>query len=635
MIQGDQITVGGVDIVDLRMRQSETPLRPYEILFGADRWSSGKKTRADAIIEKGWTFNGFPPLRLRPPIEWDVVCAEHRSWHFHLHSWDALGPVLTTYDNTRETRYLKYAVDVALDWAKQYTSLETTSPFAWYDMAIGVRAYRLAYLIDAAMRESFCTDEDVRELFNSLLLHIEALADDSRFAAHSNHGFYFAAGQAALARRFPRISAIENAERQARDRLHQLIDTQFTEEGVHREHSPDYHRMVLETFDGLLQADLITGEEFWKLNDRIQEALAWFILPNGHLAMFGDSPHHLMIRPDFSHVQNPALRFIVSGGKEGKPPSDSMRGFRSSGYAVIRDGWPSGSDDFKEWSYLAQTCAFHSRAHKQADDLSFIWYDHGQEILTDAGRFGYLDPSDPKSDLRKEGFRYSHPDRVYVESTRAHNTVEIDGRSFPRMGVKPYGSALLNWGEKAGVYFIESHARHWRSIRHARVLLFRPEEWLIVFDWLWDDKKKPHQFTQRFHFAPELERLENNSHLTFSPRDTVERLYVVPLLPTEMIEPVKGQRDPYMLGWLSREDGIMTPCWSGGYVSANVARYTFATLFAFGNEAPQPLFDNTRTSTNGREAQLTWRQGCVDHAVIFSRPERDSFVLDYRIALAQ
>jgi hypothetical protein len=43
---------------------------------------------------------------------------------------------------------------------------------------------------------------------------------------------------------------------------------------------------------------------------------------------------------------------------------------------------------------------------------------------------------------------YSDPNRIYVETTRAHNTVEIDGLSHPRRNVQPYGSGLVGWGEQ-------------------------------------------------------------------------------------------------------------------------------------------------------------------------------------------
>jgi hypothetical protein len=623
------------DVGYFRRQQSRLPLHPYEVFTSADRWSAATKPGADAILEEGWTQPPFPTVRLRPPIAWDDLCSKDRSWHFRLHCWDALAPVLAAYAHTDDPRYLDFAVSTAVDWAECYPSTRTTSPFAWYDMATGLRAYRLAFILDAAARTGACDDQRFAQLLDCVVLHAQVLADDDCFATHSNHGFYVAAGQLALARRFPALPRMRGVERQAHQRLLQLIHTQFSEEGVHREHSPEYHRMVFETLHGLLASGLLEDRELLRLNDQIQEALAWFVLPNGYLAMFGDSPRYYATSRRWPRSLNQALRFVVSGGQDGTPPTAPMRAFPASGYAVVRGAWPRGADDFAGSSYLAQTCAFHSRVHKHADDLSFIWYDHGHELLVDAGRFGYLDRTEPGSDLWNEGFWYADPNRVYVESTRAHNTVEIDGCSFQRRGVKPYGSALQRWGDAAGVFYTESHVRHRESVRHARVLLFRPGDWLIVFDWLWDNRQRPHRFLQRFHFAPELAAEAAGPTLRLELPDSAERLHMVPLLPTEMVPPVRGQREPDLLGWSSRRDGTMTPCWTGGYAAAGVPHATFATLFAFGDQTPEPghgLESGSRASRSGRNARLRWRHADKEHTVTFARPADGQMAVDYRVS---
>jgi hypothetical protein len=326
------------------------------------------------------------------------------------------------------------------------------------------------------------------------------------------------------------------------------------------------------------------------------------------------------------------LRFVVSQGKDGKPPTGSLRAFPQSGYVVIRDRWPEGPADYEDCSYLAQICAFHSRTHKHADDLSFVWYDRGVELVTDSGRFGYVHGAEQDSKLAEEGFWYSHPSRVYVESTRAHNTVEIDQRSFPRKGVRPYGSALLRWGRQDGVYFTESHVRHWRSLRHARMLIFNPGEWLIVFDWLWDNVKEPHSFTQRLHFAPELDadRFDHRVRLNL-PRGSAQ-LFVAPLLPTPLRDCVHGQEQPELLGWISRREREMTPRWTIAYGVEGVPHHTFATLLTFGDDAPKPLHTESRSAVSGRKARLCWDLAGSVHSVEFSRPQEGDISLAYRIS---
>ena len=148
--------------------------------------------------------------------------------------------------------------------------------------------------------------------------------------------------------------------------------------------------------------------------------------------------------------------------------------------------------------------AFHSRTHKHADDLSFLWDDRVALVLVVSGRYGYVGKAEQGSRLWKDGFWYSDPNRVYCESTRAHNTVEIDGRNYVRKGAKPYGSAIKRCGSVGELFYSECEVKHFKSIRHVRLLIFKPSEWLVVCDWLHDNIEAEHDYRQWFHFAPEL-----------------------------------------------------------------------------------------------------------------------------------
>ncbi len=104
-------------------------------------------------------------------------------------------------------------------------------------------------------------------------------------------------------------------------------------------------------------------------------------------------------------------------------------------------------------------------------------------------------------------FWYSDPNRVYCESTRAHNALEFDGvRNYERRGVKPYGSALKRHVVSPdGIIAIETECKHFGSIRHVRVLIFSPGEWLLAFDWFHDNNKEQHCIRQWFHLGHSLE----------------------------------------------------------------------------------------------------------------------------------
>lgn len=69
-------------------------------------------------------------------------------------------------------------------------------------MSVGMRAYRLAYLYEAAEQAGLLDRAAKQLLWSSLEQHAAYLADDANIAFHNNHGYYQVAGQLAMARRF-------------------------------------------------------------------------------------------------------------------------------------------------------------------------------------------------------------------------------------------------------------------------------------------------------------------------------------------------------------------------------------------------------------------------------------------------
>lgn len=314
----------------------------------------------------------------------------------------------------------------------------------------------------------------------------------------------------------------------------------------------------------------------------------------------------------------------------GQAPADTTRLFAVGGYAVLRDRWPRGREDYGDCSYLAQTCGFHSRVHKHADDMSFVWYDRGREILTDAGRYGYVGEIEQGSELFEQGFHYSDPKRVYVESTRAHNCLEIDGMSYPRRRVRFFGSGMLQAGASGGVLYTEAELRQMHTVRHARMLLLKPGEWLIVFDWARDGNGEPRDYRQWLQFAPELSVARAEGEQLIGTFEDGLQLRVAPLLPHRLGEIGTGVEDP-MLGWISREIYDLQPRTSASYASLRVPGETFATLLALGPDPIEPQFERGRVNISGRNGRLCWQAGEVRHEVNFARDPGRSMTVQYEV----
>jgi hypothetical protein len=545
------------------------------------------RTGPDAVLRQHWARSGLHPSAVVAPVDWDEIYADDRSMQYHVHALDPIGLPLAAHSHTPDSRWIDYALALALDWLNAYPSMETESPFAWYDMAVGLRAYRLAYLLDVSARDPSRPDDSVRHLLDGIHLHMEYLADDARFAAHSNHGLYQAAGQLAVTRRFPELRGMSSHRDQARSRLESMIATQFTDEGVHNEHSPGYHRIVLDTLLSLVRSGLIDDPNLIAHLARVEEALVWFVRPDRRLVTIGDTDAKPLPQ-ELAQAQSQSLRFMATGGKEGAPPQGRVRAFPRSGYVVFRERWPSGPEDFAQGAHLVQACGFHSRTHKHADDLSFTWFERG---------------------------------RIYVESTRAHNTVGIDGTSHDRRA-SPYGSALDAWGHDNGISWARSSVTFSERIEHMRLLFLKPGRFLLVVDDLTDQAGNPHHFCQRFHAAPELTARPHSAGVTLSAGDEhVPPLHAVALTDVRFCGVVKGQRKPDLLGWMSREPDSFHPTATFAFEREYVSHANFATLFWWGPRCPVAVQQSQVGDRDSPERIFEWRDDEATHRLAFNISE--------------
>lgn len=596
---------------------------------------SGVIPKAEEILKKGWQRRGYEVIDLRGPIPWALESHEKRSHNFHIQCLDMIDPLLRAHSQCGDQRFLELALTVTQSWVRLHSkpNADGISPFAWYDMSVGMRAYRLAYLFQASQEAGMLADDLRRLLWASLEQHAAYLADDANIAFHNNHGYYQVAGQIAMGRRFADQSALMmRAQELGRTRLKVMLDQQFASDGVHREHSPDYHRMVYDTLKALIDSGLVEDEATIAFALRIEEALSWFVYPNQHIVNFGDSDDRLLTRTAREadgKWSTPEMRFWASGGAIGGLPADVTRTFKEGGYWVARKPGEDASD-LSSYSYLALNAAFHSRTHKHADDLSFVWFDRKTNLLVDAGRYGYIGKTEQGSALWKEGHWYSDPWRVYCESTRAHNTLEFDGRNGVRKGAKPYGSALGRSGSDAsGLVWAEAECKQFSSIRHARVLCFMPGQWLVVFDWFHDNADSRHAVKQWFHLGHELQLLADREQFLASVPGSAQFLRVASLLAgPKPSQPHIGEEQPAIQGWWSPRERDIVPNYAFNYSLSDAATGAFATLFSF-SDVLTPDTEWSKVNQSGRKGQFRWRDANQTYELWIERPADGEMTVKY------
>lgn len=609
------------------------PPVPYENLQKVSI-TSELYDECEKILTMGWEMVGYStPI---DDVPWKLLPNASRSFNFHIHSLDMCDHLLLAFSNGAPPKFFLAAAQIGLEWCRRYCygkNIED-SPYIWYDMSVGMRTYRLAYIYDTLKINNLFTLDDRKLLWEALLEHRCYLENDANISFHSNHGYYQMVGQMAMGRRLASYDpTMQPFYTQGQQRFGSMLRKQFTEEGIHRENSPDYQRMLLLTLRSIIENGLLNEQRIISFTDTIEHVLSSFVCPDRTMLSFGDSDackdglHTIAVTG--VKWNGPAMQFMASGGKLGKATEEGLLVYPKSGYAVVRTYGKQFPEVFHDQSYLAFNAAFHSRTHRHADDLTLIWYDRKQHILVDAGRYGYVGKTEPGSPLWLDGFWYSDPFRMYCESTRAHNTLEFDGRNNPRRGAALYGSALTRHAERDGVYAIEAEIKLFKTIRRVRTILFNPSEWLLILDWFHDNIMEVHTVRQWFHAAPHL-TMEPVGDGWQSPYDEAGTLHVTQLLSGMHPMPViRGQECPEIQGWCSRKPLEKTPNDAFGYEKKDCVNGNFATLFSFSSAQADRQWSQMNVS--GRKGRFRWEDEHGIHTILLERPAEGDLVFSYAV----
>lgn len=217
-------------------------------------------------------------------------------------------------------------------------------------------------------------------LANHLLKNVKALVIGGLFF---NHPGWLARGERLLWREF---------------------DEQILGDGGHYERSPMYHAQVMCDFLECVRLLKAFGRPIPSgTNERLQ-AMASFLealsYPDGTLALFNDAANTEETRP----------RPILEAARRihGDSPTGPRSEFPQAGYYL----WTSPDETEKIIVDAGPPAVSYNLAHAHCDLLSFELRVGGKPWIVDTGIHGY------------GGDRY----REYCRSTRAHNTIMIDGR---------------------------------------------------------------------------------------------------------------------------------------------------------------------------------------------------------------
>lgn len=315
---------------------------------------------------------------LGDPPDWLPADAS-QLWRYHLHyfdwAWSFVG------ESVAEAKR-----DFGTLWAswKQSTTFPLDDP--WHPYVASLRAWNLCGIFQDLIRDGEIEDR----FLETLHLHGEYLSRQLELDVGGNHLLKNLKALIGLGVFFRRDDWLDDSC----SRLQRQLRVQILADGGHYERSPTYHCQVLgDLIDmaGLLES--ARRPRVLGIDTSIAVMRKWLgamLMPDGDVPLFNDCT---LVGRDVLELLQP------------DPTKQRLVVLRDSGYAVVRPD---------ERSHIVldfgDPCPEDLPAHAHADCLSFELAIDGKRLVVDSGTSTY------------EG-----PRRSYERSTRAHNTVEIDG----------------------------------------------------------------------------------------------------------------------------------------------------------------------------------------------------------------
>ncbi len=430
-------------------------------------------------LRDGWFEFQSVPSRLGWPPDWEAPGLP-ALWRYHLHYFEFLWSL-----DWAEAR------ELALDWIASHPLAR--GRVGWDSYPISLRLQNWSGYFFGLHRDRTAGDGDFEAaLWRSIWLQAEWLRGHLEWHLLGNHLLENAVALAVVGSCFAGAAA-QTWRREGLALLRREIPEQILPDGGHFERSPMYQARAVHALLALLDAgdDEVRG----LLDDplaRMAVALERLCHPDGGIALLNDSA--LGAQPEAAALLDRRARIsalVVPAAGLGAfaLPETGYYGAREAGgHYVVCDAAPIGPD--------------HLPGHAHGDLFSFELSLAGRRVVIDAGVFGY------EPDER----------RRFARSTRAHNTVEVDGEdqcefwAAFRVARRGHPHDVV-FREREGGFTLEGwhdgYARLPGAPRHARRFAWHRDGVLLVRDRV--DAGRSVRVVSRVHLHPEcrVESVEN------------------------------------------------------------------------------------------------------------------------------
>lgn len=418
--------------------------------------SSDKILAADNIINKNmFNLSNYFDIYVDTNSNWETE-NNSRSLRRWLHTHIFLSDFTRAYAETKDDRYFEESFRLIENWFMKFPiqQRKEIDELAYHEEGTAIR---LLFWFKYYNQFIELFNEKQIKLFETKIDETALLLSDEEFyAGINNHGMFQDMGLLAYSLFKYDDFSTNNVFNLALNRIENYFKEIFTKEGIHKEHAPSYHILLLHSLKQILQTlDKIgySDQRTKDLNEILikgEEYIVNVTMPDFKLPNISDSTQINMSTSGVykNLFESEEYKYITSAGKIGDKPKKIINVYPDTGYLIARNSWE------KDSVYFLFLASYHMHYHKHTDDLSFILYKKGP-IFVDAGPYSY---------------NYKDPMTQYAYSQYAHSTLIVNNNSLPRTDFKFENVKIksTNINEDQKYFNVEGVNTRYENVQHLR-----------------------------------------------------------------------------------------------------------------------------------------------------------------------
>ena len=442
--------------------------------------------------------------------------------------------------------------DMVVSWIEQAGACPEDAPAGstvmWRTIDSGLRVSRWCRQIHAFVKSSSLSDEFIVRFFRSVRDHGHRL---EKPLTSNNWRIIELDGLVHIALLFPFLSESASWRERAMKEYESQMDLQIYPDGFQFELAPSYHGILPSEYCKLRDLSKACGipEPSFILKglERAYDMYPHIMRPDRCTPPINDSDAVAILQhmetANMLYPKRDDFRYFATDGREGHAPDYLSYAFPYAGAVVFRTSWNRDA----VWAYM--DCSPFGRGHQHEDKLNVLISAYGKNMVVEGGKYAY-----DTSDMRK-----------YVVSTRAHNTILVDGlEQCTRRGWKWHPEDIY---KKADFHFTMSpeldvardayvkgygQAKKLIAARHERTTMFFKKvqglaPFFVVVDRLSAPDETVHTYDSLWHLeTSELKMDGVNYAADFG--DGIGLAVAFSDADAKIVD-MKGSHDPYQ-GWM-------------------------------------------------------------------------------------